>query len=54
MPSRDTPSLNVRLPQKLKDALQRLADAEQRTLSNYVVLVLSQHVEEAEGKGKRR
>jgi predicted DNA-binding protein len=37
--------LSVRVPADLKAALQRLADAEQRTLASYVHRVLHQHVE---------
>jgi hypothetical protein len=37
--------LNVRVPAKLKAELQKLADAEHRKLSDYVVLALRQHVE---------
>jgi predicted transcriptional regulator len=36
--------LSVRVPADLKAALQRLADAEQRTLASYVHHVLHQHV----------
>jgi predicted DNA-binding protein len=41
--------LSVRVPADLKAALQRLADAEQRTLASYVHHVLHQHVETIEG-----
>jgi predicted DNA-binding protein len=41
--------LSVRVPADLKAALQRLADAEQRTLASYVHHVLHQHVESVEG-----
>ena len=37
--------LSVRVPADLKAALQRRADAEQRTLASYVHHVLHQHVE---------
>jgi predicted DNA-binding protein len=40
--------LSVRVPADLKAALQRLADAEQRTLASYVHHVLHQHVESIE------
>jgi predicted DNA-binding protein len=41
--------LSVRVPADLKAALQRLADAEQRTLASYVHHVLHHHVESVEG-----
>jgi len=41
--------LSVRVPADLKSALQRLADAEQRTLASYVHHVLHQHVERVDG-----
>ena len=41
--------LSVRVPADLKAALQRLADAEQRTLASYVHRVLHQHVESTRG-----
>ena len=47
--------LSVRVPADLKAALQKLADAEQRTLASYVHFVLHQHVEStAETKAKSR
>ena len=36
--------ISVRVPADLKAALQKLADAEQRTLASYVHFVLHQHV----------
>ncbi len=36
--------VSVRMPPELKEALQALAAADKRPLSNYVVLVLEEHV----------
>lgn len=47
-----TEPLNVRIPPDLKRALERLATNDSRTLSNYVILVLSEHVKHQEGKPK--
>jgi predicted transcriptional regulator len=41
---RDT-SVNVRLTSELRDELQRLAEANRRTLSDYIRLLLEEHVE---------
>jgi predicted DNA-binding protein len=38
--------LSVRVPADLKQALERLAASEQRTLASYVHFVLHQHVAE--------
>lgn len=36
--------VGIRMPSRLRDALQRLADGEQRSLASYIVLVLEKHV----------
>lgn len=36
--------VSIRMPPKLKEALATLAAADKRPLSNYVVLVLEEHV----------
>jgi len=41
---RDT-SVNVRLTSELRDELQRLAEAHKRTLSDYIRLLLEEHIE---------
>jgi predicted transcriptional regulator len=41
---RDT-SVNVRLTSELREELQRLAEANKRTLSDYIRLLLEEHVE---------
>jgi hypothetical protein len=47
--------LSVRVPSALKAALEKLADAEKRTLASYVHFVLHQHVESVTRKdGKSR
>jgi len=33
----------IRIPQEVKDKLQKLADADNRTLSNYIQLLLTKH-----------
>jgi predicted transcriptional regulator len=47
-------TLNVRIPSDLKAALQRLADAGQRKLSDYVVLALRQRVDKGEKRKERK
>jgi len=46
-----TASLSYRVPAELKDALQKLADADKRKLGAYVQIVLEDHVER-KGSGK--
>ena len=46
---RDT-SVNVRITSEMRDALQRLADADGRKLSGYIVRVLELHVQD-QGSG---
>lgn len=43
----------MRLPPELKDALQKLADADNRSLTNYVETLLRQHVEAAQKRGRK-
>jgi uncharacterized protein (DUF1778 family) len=51
---RDT-SVNIRLTQAERDELQRRADAAKRTLSDYIRLILQDHLEEpADGKAERK
>jgi predicted transcriptional regulator len=38
-------SMTIRIPQAMKDALQRLSDSERRSFSQMVVLVLEQYLE---------
>jgi predicted transcriptional regulator len=45
-------SFTLRLEPELKEALQKLADSESRSLSNYAELVLKAHVDRVE-KGRR-
>ena len=40
-----TTSVNIRMTDELRGDLQRLADANKRTLSDYVRLLLEEHVE---------
>jgi predicted DNA-binding protein len=42
--------LSVRVPEKLKERLQQLADDDQRTLASYVHHVLAQHVRQTDAK----
>jgi predicted DNA-binding protein len=40
-----TTSVNIRMTDELRQELQRLADVNKRTLSDYVRLVLEEHAE---------
>jgi predicted DNA-binding protein len=40
-----TTSVNIRMTDELRGELQRLAEANKRTLSDYVRLLLEEHVE---------
>jgi len=40
-----TTSVNIRMTDELRGELQRLADANKRTLSDYVRIVLEEHAE---------
>ena len=40
-----TTSVNIRMTDELRGELQRLADANKRTLSDYVRLVLEEHAD---------
>ena len=42
--TKDAP-ISIRLNGELKEALKALADAEHRTLSNYIELILRRHVQ---------
>lgn len=48
--SNRTLPFSMRMPPDLKDELQRLADADKRSLTNYIEVVLEEHVK---AKGKR-
>jgi predicted DNA-binding protein len=45
-----TTSVNVRMTDQLREELQRLADANKRTLSDYVRIVLEEHAEGQRGR----
>jgi predicted DNA-binding protein len=45
---------SMRLRPEMKAALQRLADADRRSLTNYVEAVLYAHIEEKERKPEKR
>jgi len=49
-----TEPMGYRVPRKLKEALQALADADKRKLGPYVQLVLEAHVEAKKKEGKRK
>lgn len=49
--SNRTLPFSMRLPPELKAELQRLADADRRSLTNYIEIVLEDHVKT---KGKRK
>jgi len=44
---------SMRLEPELKAALQRLAEADNRSLTNYVETILRQHVAESQKRGKK-
>jgi hypothetical protein len=46
---------SIRLPSVLREELQRLATAEDRSLNNYILRVLKEHVEKVgrAGSGKK-
>lgn len=46
--------LDMRVPTPLKEALQRFADKDRRRLTDYVELVLLDHVTEREKREVRR
>jgi predicted transcriptional regulator len=46
--------LSVRVPADLKDKLQRLADADQRSLATYIMRALQEHVAQIEKNSKPR
>jgi predicted DNA-binding protein len=48
---RDT-SVNVRLTSEMRDGLQQLADAHKRTLSDYIRLLLEEHLEQQKGQAE--
>lgn len=50
--SNRTAPFSMRLTPDLKEELQRLADADRRSLTNYIELVLEDHVAKAKGKRK--
>jgi hypothetical protein len=47
-------ALSFRITPSLKAALEQLAKADRRPLSNYLELVLEAHVEQKRKEGKRR
>lgn len=49
-----TAPFSMRLPPDLKVALQAMAEAEKRSLTNYVEKVLSDHVERMQGADARK
>jgi predicted transcriptional regulator len=53
MPLINDKAIGMRLPSALHRRLQELALAEHRTLSNYIVHVLSEHVAQVERESSR-
>jgi predicted transcriptional regulator len=49
-----TSPLSHRLDPDMKEKLQRLADADRRSLTSYIELVLEDHIEKIERAKKRR
>lgn len=52
MPKEDFAIVSVRLPVDLKRALDKLAAADRRTLTNYINLILEDHVASQKGRVK--
>ena len=50
----ETAPLSYRIPAWLKAELQKLADADRRSLGPYLVLVMEQHVEAAKKRKDKR
>jgi predicted DNA-binding protein len=48
--SEETAQLSFIVPRHVKQALQKLADADRRNLSNYLQVLLEKHVEQNESK----
>jgi hypothetical protein len=46
--------LSFKIPRSLKAELKKLADADRRALSPYVVLAVEKHVAEEKAKAKRK
>ena len=46
--------LSFKLPKSLKTDLKKLADADRRALSPYIVLALEKHVAEEKAKARRK
>jgi predicted transcriptional regulator len=49
-----TQTLSFRITKELKAALERLAAAERRSVSTYVIFALEEHVGRVEKQSKRR
>lgn len=45
--------LTIRISENLKEEIQRLAEADRRTVAGYLRLVLSEHVEKEKRKKKK-
>lgn len=46
MRSGNTVQLNISLPKELRDEIERLAEAEDRSISNYVARIIKKHIED--------
>lgn len=49
-----TPTLTLRLAPEIRETLEHLADKDRRKLTQYIQLVLADHVKAAEKKGSRK
>jgi hypothetical protein len=43
-------SVNVRMTEEMRTSLQRLADANKRTLSDYIRILLDEHIEQQQDR----
>jgi predicted transcriptional regulator len=50
--SNRTSPFSMRLPPDMKAKLQKMADRDRRSLTNYIEVVLQQHIEREEGAAR--
>jgi len=48
----ESPPLRVRLPQEMMEAIRKLAEADERTVSNYIRKVLKEHIDSRKKGGR--
>lgn len=50
----NTVQLNISLPKELRDEVERLAEAEDRSISNYVARIIKKHIENTHIESPRK